>query len=495
MRGPGRIASIPALLFTPWFSGASGHAHTWNRIIWLDNCPRSLLLPATDVPVIACQLTQIDLSIYLSAHEGSLVFATASQSSIAKFLACPKASIPPFDRSNRMNMISSSDQPPNMPSVQRRMSQVLCPTCNEPQREQTYQLEPLDGPPTNSFHTDDGCSDSCSNDQPEGEETSASQSSNSASQQQQQHDDIVRELEQQIIDLKMDLAEEKDRNGHLVQSKVDLERELSKSQKSHGALLVESTKHKFEAQNAMRENESLHAENERLRAEIDEMKRQRLHAGMVATVDQDPDSALIATGNTPDLNASDGSLGDILKDLFTSDKRRRSTASTAACTTATSTTTTTTSSSTEAAACPRPSFQRANSGGFFRDLAADIERRRSSLPGRPIASTSDLQSIIDRTSAMTAGRRSSTSDAPTKTASVMNSTASTSSRPRRPSRRAPLLMNQRNYQSDFALCSSTSDDQSNMLPVKDHAPEEQPHEHAPSMLHVVGQTTWGKLKD
>ena len=381
-----------------------------------------------------------------------------------------------------------------MPSVQKRMSQVLCPTCNEPQREQTYQLEPLDGPPTNSFHTEDECSDSYSHDQPEGEETLASQSSNSASQQQQQQhdetDETVRELEQQIIDLKMDLAEEKDRNGHLVQSKVDLERELSKTQKSHGALLVESTKHKFDAQNAMRENESLQAENERLRAEIDEMKRQRLHAGMVATVDQDADSALIATGNNPDLNASDGSLGDMLKDLFTSDKRRRSTASTAACTTATSTTTTTTttSSSTEATACPRPSFQRANSGGFFRDLAADIERRRSSLPGRPIASTSDLQSIIDRTSAMTAGRRSSTSDAPSKTASI-----GSSSRPRRPSRRSSLLMNQRNYQSDFALCSSTSDDQSNMLPVKDHAPEEQPHEHAPSMLHVVGQTTWGKL--
>ena len=193
----------------------------------------------------------------------------------------------------------------------------------------------------------------------------------------------------------------------------------------------------------------------------------------------------------------------MLKDLFTSDKRRRSTASTAACTTdtttttttttattstTTTTTTTTTSSSTEAAACPRPSFQRANSGGFFRDLAADIERRRSSLPGRPNASTPDLQAIIDQTSAMTAGRRSSTSDAPSKTASI-----GSSSRPRRPSRRSSLLMNQRNYQSDFALCSSTSDDQSNMLPVKDHAPEEQPHEHAPSMLHVVGQTTWGKL--
>lgn len=370
------------------------------------------------------------------------------------------------------------------------MSQVLCPTCNEPQREQTYQLEPLDGPPTNSFHTEhDEWSDSCSKDQPEGEETSASQTSNSASQQQrqqQQHEKTVRQLEQQIIDLKMDLAEEKDRNGHLVQCKVDLERELSKSQKSHGALLVESTKNKFDAQNAVRENESLHAENERLRAEMEEMKKQRLHAGMVATVDQEPDSALIATGTSPDLNASDGSLGDMLKDLFTSDKRRRSTASTAACTTAT-----TSSSSTEAA-CPRPSFQRANSGGFFRDLAADIESRRSSLPGRPIASTSDLQSIIDQASAMTAGRRSSTSDAPTKTASA--SITSTSSRRRRPSRRASLLMNQRNYQSDFALCSSTPDDQSNTLPAQDHTPEEQPHVHAPSMLHV-GETTWGKLKD
>ena len=270
-------------------------------------------------------------------------------------------------------MTSSSNQQTNTSTVQRRMSQVLCPTCNEPQREQTYQLEPLDGPPTNNFHTEHAeCSDSCSNDQPEGEETSASQSSNSASQQ-QQHEETVRELEQQIIGLKMDLAEEKDRNGHLVQSKIDLEKELSKSQKSHGALLVESTKHKFDAQNAVRENESLRAENELLRAEMEEMKKQRLHAGMVATVDQEPDSTLVAssTGTSPDHNASDGSLGDMLKDLFTSDKRRRSTASTAACTTATSATS---SSSTEAA-CPRPSFQRANSGGFFRDLAADIERR------------------------------------------------------------------------------------------------------------------------
>ena len=122
-----------------------------------------------------------------------------------------------------------------------------------------------------------------------------------------------------------------------------------------------------------------------------------------------------------------------------------STASTAACTTGTSSTST-----------DLPSFQLANSGGFFRDLAADIESRRSSLPGRPSASTSDLQSILDHTSAMTAGRRSSTSDAPTKTAS--GTIPITSTRPRRTSRRASLLMNQRIYKSDFAVCSSTSDD-------------------------------------
>lgn len=350
---------------------------------------------------------------------------------------------------------------------------MLCPTCNEPQQEQIYQLEPLDGPP-NSFRTDD----ECSNDQPEGEETSSSQNSNSAS---HQHEQTVRDLEEQIINLKMDLAEEKDRNGHLTQSKVDLERELSMSQKSHGALLVESTKHKFDAQNAVRENESLHAENGRLRAEMEEMKKQRLHAGMVATIDRD--SNLTATSTNPELHPSDGSLGNMLKDLFTSDKRRRSTVSTAACTTAT------TNSSSAEAACPRRSFQRANSGGFFRDLAADIECRRSSLPGRPNVSTSDLQS----TSAMTVGRRSSTSNAPTKSASG-TAMASTIIQPQRTLRRASLLMTQRNYQSDFALCSSTSDDQDIFL--QDYqAHEEQPHKHVPSMLHVVGETTWGKLKD
>ena len=359
------------------------------------------------------------------------------------------------------------------------MSQVLCPTCNEPQREQFYQLEPFDGPPTNSIGADDECSSSSSSsssssnkshDRLEAEETSTTQTSNSTS----EHEEIVRELEQQIINLKMDLAEEKDRNGHLAKAKVDIERELSQAQKSHGALLVESTKHKFDAQNATRENASLRAENERLHAEMKDIKKQRLHAGMVNASDQDPHPS-----TNPDLNASDGSLGDMLKDLFAPDKRRRSTASTAASSTA----------ATISSACPRPTFHRANSGGFFRDLAADIERRRSSLPGRPVASTPDLQSAMT-----TVGRRSSTSDAPSKAVSATQPATSGSTRSKRPSRRASLLMNQRNYQSDFALCSTTSDDQE-MAILQDQPQEERAHEHAPSMLHVVGKTTWGKLKD